>query len=95
MYAIRSYYGLGEHALPVLTGARRVDGMSFEDCRALAGEKPLMIVFGTGWGLAPQMFEKGWPVLAPIRAGSTYNHLPVRSAVAIILDRLLAQEERS
>lgn len=79
----------GSEALPVLTGASRADGISFAACRALAIERPLLLVFGTGWGLAPELFERSWPVLEPIRGTSDYNHLPVRSAAAIILDRLL------
>ncbi len=79
----------GETAEPVLTGASRADGISYPDCRDLAAQSPLLLVFGTGWGLAPEVFENGWKVLEPIQGASDYNHLPVRSAVAIILDRLL------
>lgn len=82
----------GAAALPVLTGASREGGISFAACRALALERPLLLVFGTGWGLAPELFERGWPVLAPVRGGGDYNHLPVRAAAAIILDRLLGEE---
>jgi len=81
----------GEEPLPVLTGARRTDGISFADCRRLAAEHSLVLVFGTGWGLAPELFGRGWPVLAPIRGSGGYNHLPVRSAAAIILDRLVSE----
>lgn len=58
---------------------------------------PLMIVFGTGWGIAPGFFKHVDRTLAPIRAqgdgqgispSNRYNHLSVRSAVAIVLDRL-------
>src|SRR3990167_3860538 len=52
-------------------------------------EEPFLILFGTGWGLAPEVMEKAGMVLEPIRGGSDYNHLPVRAAVAIVLDRLL------
>lgn len=84
----------GQSALPILTGASRPDGMSFAACRALAQEHPLLLVFGTGWGLAPELFERGWPVLAPVRGIGEYNHLPVRAAAAIILDRLLGSGQR-
>ncbi len=79
----------GELAEAVLTGASRSDGISYPDCRELASRNPLLLVFGTGWGLAPEVFESGWKVLEPIKGAGDYNHLPVRSAVAIILDRLL------
>ncbi len=77
----------GEEPLPILTGASR-EGISYEKCRALALEKPLIIVLGTGWGLDPSLFEQGWPVLSAVRGPQRYNHLSVRSAAAIIADRL-------
>lgn len=78
----------GAPALPLLTGARRRDGISFAAARSLLAERPLLLVLGTGWGLAPELFAQGWPVLEPVAAGSDYNHLPVRAATAIMLDRL-------
>jgi hypothetical protein len=50
---------------------------------------PLLVCFGTGWGLAEQVFDSVDGVLEPIATDSGYNHLPVRAAVAIVLDRLL------
>jgi hypothetical protein len=49
---------------------------------------PFFILFGTGWGLTQEVKDSSDYVLAPIE-GKGYNHLSVRSAVAIILDRLL------
>jgi hypothetical protein len=49
---------------------------------------PFFILFGTGWGLTQEIKDGSDYVLAPIE-GEGYNHLSVRSAVAIILDRLL------
>ena len=78
----------GAPALPLLTGARRSDGISFAAARERLARQPLLLVMGTGWGLAPELFGHGWPVLEPISGGTDYNHLPVRAAAAIILDRL-------
>jgi hypothetical protein len=51
--------------------------------------KPLLLVFGTGWGLAPSVIEEADTLLEPIgREPGDYNHLSVRSACAIALDRL-------
>ncbi len=50
---------------------------------------PYLILFGTGWGMAEEVFEKADHVLEPILGEAEYNHLSVRSATAIILDRLL------
>ena len=53
------------------------------------GEKPVLLLFGTGWGLAPSVSEKATWRLQPITyPASGYNHLSVRSAVAIYLDRI-------
>lgn len=53
--------------------------------------KPIMIVFGTSWGLAPEIHAGADARLAPIEPMrvTAYNHLSVRAACAIILDRLL------
>lgn len=51
--------------------------------------QPYLLVFGTGWGLTEEVFDRADVVLEPVKGSGTYNHLSVRSAVAIILDRLL------
>jgi hypothetical protein len=52
---------------------------------------PVLIIFGTGWGLAPEVHALASrhlePVLSPRADG--YNHLSVRAAAAILFDRLL------
>lgn len=55
--------------------------------------KNVLIVFGTGWGLAPEIISAADATLEPVRAArrendAEYNHLSVRAACAIILDRL-------
>jgi len=52
---------------------------------------PFLFLFGTGWGLAEEILAKGDYRLAPIQDAANYNHLSVRSAVAITLDRLLSK----
>jgi hypothetical protein len=51
----------------------------------------VLIAFGTGWGLAGELVESAELRLAPIAAATEtgYNHLSVRAACAITLDRLL------
>ena len=53
--------------------------------------RPLLILFGTGWGLADELVPEAEQVLAPIRARAPWNHLSVRSAVAVVLDRLFGR----
>lgn len=52
--------------------------------------KNVLVIFGTGWGLAPEIIDGADATLEPVRAetNAEYNHLSVRSACAIILDRL-------
>jgi len=50
--------------------------------------EPHLIVLGTGWGLAPEVTERADVILEPIWGPTDYNHLSVRSAAAVILDRL-------
>jgi tRNA (guanine37-N1)-methyltransferase len=47
-----------------------------------------LLLFGTGWGLVDSMIPEASQVLAPIEARAAWNHLSVRSAVAVVLDRL-------
>lgn len=62
---------------------------------------PLLLVFGTGWGLAPSVLAAADVRLAPVYRDpllmapdeAPYNHLSVRAAVAIILDRLLGDRD--
>ena len=55
-------------------------------------DQPVLITFGTGHGLTEGFLESCDAILEPIQGQGEYNHLPVRSAVAIILDRLLGRE---
>jgi hypothetical protein len=55
-------------------------------------QKPRLLVFGTGWGLAPQAMDMCGCILEPVEGAGEYCHLSVRSAAAIILDRLLGKK---
>lgn len=57
----------------------------------LADGEHCLILFGTGWGLAPELMSSVDAVLPPVGGFLAYNHLSVRSACAIILDRLLGE----
>jgi len=81
----------GEAPLTVATSARRQPGtIDFSTLRnRLSAGRPHILMLGTASGLAPQTIKACDAVLEPIEGGG-YNHLSVRSAAAIILDRLLA-----
>ena len=79
-----------------------VTGANFEsfdgDARELTRKlevlnMPGFLLFGTGWGLHPIALEKAEFKLSPIVSKNSdgYNHLSVRSAVAIYLDRLFGE----
>lgn len=60
--------------------------------KALAEPGPaVLLVFGTGWGLAPELSARAGERLEPIRSPRPdgFNHLSVRAAAAISFDRLL------
>ena len=58
----------------------------------LANGKAYVLIFGTAWGLTEEFISKADYVLEPIVGKTDYNHLSVRSAAAIIFDRLLGQK---
>ncbi len=61
--------------------------------RKIAEGECFLILFGTAWGLAQEVIEAGDGILPPIAGSGSYNHLSVRSAAAIVLDRLLGTGE--
>ena len=58
----------------------------------LKSDEPHLLVFGTAWGLAESFIAEANYILKPISGGTDYNHLSVRCAAGIILDRLLGTE---
>jgi hypothetical protein len=51
-------------------------------------DQPYLLLLGTGWGLTEECFLTADLILEPIAGNGIYNHLSVRSAAAIMLDRL-------
>jgi len=51
----------------------------------------VLLLFGTAWGLSPELLAAADGVLPPLFGVNGFNHLSVRSAAAIILDRLLGE----
>lgn len=86
----------GRESIEVWATAARDLGhaMSFADARARLERdgKAVLLLFGTGWGLAREVVDSADALLEPIRATrGAYNHLSVRAACAIALDRLLGR----
>ncbi len=86
----------GEEPEVVLTDARnRPNSVSYSDYRKELADpqrtRPALLVFGTGWGVSESFYPAVHRILAPVygpEGDGGYNHLSVRAAVAIILDRL-------
>jgi hypothetical protein len=81
--------------LVVATSARSLSQkMSFQAVRNVLVEgKPVLLLLGTAWGMAPEVIQLADAVLPPIMGPGTYNHLSVRSAASICLDRLCSNRE--
>ncbi len=82
-----------EHARPIVmaTDASRPAGRSISydlAGRMLANGELIFLLFGTAWGLVRETLEKADYVLDPVWGGTDYNHLSVRTAAAIIIDRM-------
>jgi len=88
----------GTEPLLVATSARRLgkEGISFAGLkrRLREDDRPVYILFGTGWGMADEVVEVCDLLLPPIMGNSPFNHLSVRAAAAIILDRVAGEDEQ-
>ena len=76
--------------LVATSAAAGEDRICFADFRRLIGQNDAayILALGTAWGFTPAFMEDVDYVLSPIYGGTDYNHLSVRSAAAIILDRI-------
>ncbi|AAS95316.1 tRNA (guanosine(37)-N1)-methyltransferase TrmD [Nitratidesulfovibrio vulgaris] len=79
----------GQVPYVVGTSAKGAGNATPASVRAMLEERPVLLVFGTGHGLAPEVLEGCDAILRPLRWMDGYNHLSVRAAAAIIMDRLL------
>jgi len=87
----------GDKPIVIATSARRTQNRaSFALLRDMLNRetRPFLILFGTGWGLTETILLQSDYVLEPVEGRGDYNHLSVRSAAAIILDRLLGRREK-
>lgn len=81
----------GRRPLAVHTSAREKHGVGFAEMRQrISGKEgpPVLLMLGTGFGLAPAARERADIALEAIRGVGDYNHLSVRAAASIMLDRL-------
>lgn len=82
----------GEAPLVIATDASEQGGRPIQYTGAaeiLDSGRAAMLLFGTAWGIDRAVLEQSDYVLEPVKGIGDYNHLSVRTAAAIILDRLL------
>jgi hypothetical protein len=81
----------GEKPILIATDAtkRTRESITFSGIiEILNSEKTVLILFGTAWGLHEEVIDVADFMLEPIRGKNGYNHLSVRTAAGIILDRI-------
>lgn len=80
----------GLRPIVVTTTARNLPAqISFGNLQLITkGSSPVLLLFGTGYGLCDDIHEMADYILSPIKGQGGYRHLSVRSAVAIVLDRI-------
>jgi len=81
----------------IVTSARkRSQSLQMNVVRDMIGDgNPYALVLGTAWGLPEDFLNQADYLLEPICGSTDYNHLSVRSAAAIMLDRLLGNNKGS
>jgi len=86
----------GEQPLIITTDASRQPerGINYSRMREILGsERTVFLIFGTAWGLHEDILKMSDFILDPIEGNTDYNHLSVRTAAGIILDRLAGRYE--
>lgn len=73
------------------SGGRDVRTFADEREALTTEDRPTLLLFGTGHGLAASVLDHVDVLIEPIFGRDGYNHLSVRAAFAIVLDRLLGQ----
>ncbi len=86
----------GEFPLLIATDASKQNkrAISYEKAKSIIEDKRVVfLIFGTAWGLDKDVLKASDYVLDPISGRTGYQHLSVRTAAAIILDRLIGRQE--
>ncbi len=87
----------GKRPRVIVTGAKKApQSIDYESLKEeFKHGEPNLLVFGTGWGLEKNLVKNADHALLPIEGSNGFNHLPVRGAISIILDRLLGNRKLS
>ncbi len=77
--------------IPHKRGKALVEPTSWNDIKKILNFTPILLLFGTSHGIPNVLLQEFDAMLPPIRGFAPYNHLSVRAAVALCLDRLLGE----
>ena len=85
----------GRRPLLITTSAGRQKNLITYDAlrNRIDNREPVLLIFGTAHGLSPEIIQGADNTLPPIIGAMDYNHLSVRSAASIIVDRPLGSRE--
>ena len=88
----------GKKPLLIATSARVIGDIElityYDQAKVWGQNRPVLFIFGTGRGLTKQFLARCDFLLRPLHGFSSYNHLSVRSAAAIIFDRWMGINEK-
>lgn len=89
------YKNTGDSPKTVVTSAgHNPRNISFNRFRDMLHDGSLyLLVLGTAWGLSENFMADADYILDPVLGNTNYNHLSVRSAAAVILDRVFGKKE--
>jgi hypothetical protein len=78
----------GQQSSPTAPAAACISYTEMRSRLERADAPPVILLFGTGFGMTPALLARADFMLPPIFGPGAYNHLSVRAAAGIILDRL-------
>ncbi len=95
---LTAQYGMAPIVVASSARSESFPGVPRRTAAALVAElavvaQPMLLLLGTGWGLADALIPSVSRVVAPIEGASDWNHLSVRSAGAILMDRMFGRRE--
>lgn len=83
----------GKKPVLIATSARNQEEVPvisyYDQGKVWSCDRPVLLILGTGHGLSSKLISRCDYVLMPLSGLSSFNHLSVRSAAAIIFDRWL------
>ena len=90
--SVQAAQGVRPYLIATDAGRHEDKEIDFQAAReVLESGRAVILLLGTAWGLHRLVLDRGDAVLEPVQGVGPYNHLSVRTAAAILLDRLVVQ----